>query len=112
MKDLSGNGISQYMSYLIKLHNIDYSLEKSAEWAQIQHLRRLRNCIVHHGGKLDENTEQVRQLRDYVRSETMLSIQDETNEIILTKEFCEKVLLTVKRFLYTIDKAIAVNNKI
>lgn len=106
VKDLSGNGLNQYMNYLIKLHRIDYSLEHSLEWVEIQNLRRLRNCIAHNGGNLTEGTDQLRQLQEYVKNEPLIKVGDDANNILLSKQFCEKAILTLERFLYSIDRAI------
>lgn len=110
VKDLSGQGIQQAMSYLLKVHQLGYSLGTSKEWGQIQNLRILRNCIAHNGGRLDLGTDQIQKVRNYVSAEPLLNIDNNTDEIVVSREYCEKALLIVTEFLYAIDKALGKTN--
>jgi hypothetical protein len=105
-KDLAGNGIAQSTSYLTKVHGIAFSTETSPEWKQIQDIRRLRNCIVHNGGYLDENVEQYRQLQDYLRNEPTIEIDTVDNNIVLNKAYCDKAMAIVAGFFAAINSAI------
>lgn len=104
VKDLAGKGIVQSMNYLVKVHKIEYFLETSTEWSQLQDIQRLRNCLVHNSGKLDETAEQSQQLKKYIHRNTNLRIDESNGTIIVSKEYCEKSLLIVERYLYAIDK--------
>lgn len=110
-KDLTGKGIEQSMNYLTKVHGLT-ALKQLAEWQQLQDIRRLRNCIAHNDGRLNSETDQVQAIHNYISRESTLSIETiekydgPSSEVALTREYCQKTLLTVKRFLYAVDVAI------
>lgn len=105
VKDLSGQGIQQAINYLRKVHQIEYPLENSIEWMRLQSVSKLRNCIVHNGGRLDESPRHVQEIKKYISTEPGVSLDADTNEIVLNREYCEKALRTVTKFLHAIDKA-------
>lgn len=68
----------------------------------------IRNCLVHEDGFLD-NSDRHQAIRDYLSPEKISkkSVSKESYEkyekIILTKEFCEEALNTMKCFLLSVD---------
>lgn len=103
--DISGTGIDRAMTYLTKVQHINFSRATSAEWKDLQEYRKLRNCIVHNEGKLEERSEQARKLERYITSKASLSLSEGAfTEVVLSKAFCEEVLDTIARFLFALDK--------
>jgi hypothetical protein len=106
VSDIRGKGMAQAMTYLTKVHRTDFSPGMSSEWNEIQHYRRLRNCIVHNAGILDNNLQQRQQLKEYINRHPGLSLSTGlVEEVILSKDFCAQAIDTIARFLYALDKS-------
>ena len=105
--DIAGNGIlARAKTYLTKVHRIDFSFETSPEWGRIKNYTRLRNCIVHNQGRLDEGFEkgQRDKLSKFIHQpDSKLQLID--SWCILNKEFCLEALDTINAFLYSITFA-------
>jgi hypothetical protein len=97
LKEIAGRGIQRAMVYLIKVQGIPLSLGESSHWERIQNYRRLRNCIVHNEGKLDERAPARAQLEAFVDREPGLYLSGD--EIVLSADFCSKAIDTVEGFL-------------
>jgi hypothetical protein len=75
------------------------------EWGEIEKYARLRNCIVHSGGRLETKRKDERDLRAFVKRKKMKSLLDsipcseEANEVIFHQGFCEEVIRTISSFL-------------
>jgi hypothetical protein len=103
LSEIAGEGIHKAMIYLIKVQRINFSLSTRPEWSEIRQYNRLRNCIVHNEGKLNEGfrKEQRDQLANHInQSGSGLTIFGD--EIILDEEFCKRALDTIKRFLTSV----------
>lgn len=96
-KGIRGSTIYEAMSYLTRCQGVNYPLGESAEWRRINgDYRRLRDCIVHCGGRLDERCEGKTKLERYARKAGLTSSYGD--EIILSADFCREALDTVTRF--------------
>lgn len=106
LSDIVGNGVQRAITYLIKVHHINFSLGNSQEWEKIQNYNTLRNCIVHNQGRLDdsfEKSQRDRLLRFIQKPNSKLQI--ENSLCILNKEFCLESLDTIKKFLHEVTFA-------
>ena len=91
------------MIYLVKVQGVPFSLGESSQWAKIQNYRRLRNCIVHNEGKLDERTSSRAQLESFIDKEPSLSLSGD--EIVLSADFCSEAIDSVESFLVQVLRA-------
>jgi len=100
LSDIPGKGIYKAKTYLVKVLGINFPFDTNPEWKEIQdYYRRLRNCIVHNEGRLDEgmkSKEDLEALRDYVARKQTLSLPGK--EIILHRDFCKEALDTIRKF--------------
>ncbi|HDY85312.1 MAG TPA: hypothetical protein ENI26_07970 [Methylophaga aminisulfidivorans] len=55
LRDLNGKGVERAKLYLTKMVGIDFN-KVEMEWSHIQDINKVRNCIVHNGGKIPSNT--------------------------------------------------------
>ena len=106
LSDIVGSGVQRAITYLVKVHRIDFSLGNSPEWEKIQNYNILRNCIVHNQGRLDESLEKGHRdklLKFIQKPNSKLQLED--SWCILNKEFCLEALDTIKEFLYSVTFA-------
>lgn len=79
---------------------------RNSYWGDIhQGYRRLRNCIVHNDGVLDDNlsADDRRHLERFIQRKAyrgLLLVSDDV--ILLQKDFCYKVLDTIESFFHTL----------
>jgi len=97
LKEIPDKGIQKAMTYLIKVQGIPFSLGKSSQWEKIRHYQRLRNCIVHNEGKLDERTSYRSEIESFVAKEPGLSLSGD--EVVLGADFCSEAIDIVETFL-------------
>lgn len=76
------------------LKRVGYPL-KFQIWRELNNYRMLRNCILHHEGKLDGD-KKGKALNSYINSNPSLSLPKET--VVLDKGFCEEVHQTIADF--------------
>jgi hypothetical protein len=103
LTDIVGNGVQRAITYLVKVHHIDFSLGSSQEWEKIQTYNALRNCLVHNQGRIDEGfdqTQRERLLHFINKPNSKLQVQN--TWCILNKEFCLEALETIKSFLHSV----------
>jgi hypothetical protein len=106
ISEIRGKGsVEKAMIYLIKVQRIDFSLNNGPEWERIQNFNRLRNCIVHNEGRLDDGLKEGRdKLEKFIRQKgSNLHLNDPY--IILTQEFCKKAWETIEEFLWLVSQA-------
>lgn len=101
VSDVVGNGVKRAVTYLVKVHHIDFSLGNNPEWEKIQDYHALRNCIVHNQGRLDDGFDkgQRERLLKFIQKS---KLQVENTWCVLNKEFCLEALDTVKTFLHSV----------
>ncbi len=91
------------------------------EWGEIEKYHKLRNCIVHNGGRLEKKKDDEKDLRAFVRRKKKKLLldsipwnyyegdkvvmhpgfdeDDQTDEVVFHKGFCEEVIQTISDFL-------------
>ncbi len=72
-KELAGRGLDRYMNYLSKLASV--SRDCISIWPQISNLTKLRNCVVHTAGYID-NSKDEKTIRAMVKDMSYLSKED------------------------------------
>ncbi|MGA9347532.1 MAG: hypothetical protein WBW48_01845 [Anaerolineae bacterium] len=104
LSDIDGRGIRKAKIYLCKVLGVRFPFDTSPEWREIQEYARLRNCIVHNEGRLDERVGScnAKNLRKYLEHNQFLFLHG--SEIVFKKGFCEDALKTVGNFLYTLHQ--------
>lgn len=95
LSEIRGNGIEQAGQYLTKLVGI--SVGGWAEWAELQTLQKVRNCIVHSYGYLDSGDKRHGQLRTLAKQRIGLSITH-ADRISLDASFCQRYLTHISTF--------------
>jgi hypothetical protein len=94
------NTMQTIRRYFVDILGMDFPAH-SPEWARIQgDYRRLRNCIAHNGGQVDERVgrRNERLLREFIDTQPYLSLHTDSSMVILHREFCQEVLGTIRRF--------------
>jgi len=95
------NSIDRARVYLTKILRIDFPVD-SPEWAEIQNIRRLRNCIVHDNGRCDQDKHA--KLRNYVaQSSPILFLSN--NEVVVSSEYCQRAISTIGDFIKLLSLA-------
>ncbi len=103
LSDLNGKGVERSINYLEKVVEIDASKE-SKEWNHIKKIQKIRNVIVHQGGKLnDRQGDPRKEVIDYINQ--MSSLGGDT-EIILHKGFLNHVVSTFNDYFRLLGKSI------
>ncbi len=100
LNDLAGqNSVDKAVTYLTKVLRLD-NPSKFPEWNEIQNYKKLRNCIVHAQGRVDQmkSESDSRTLKGYIDQKKTLSLTL-GEEVRLDKGFCEEALTTIGVFL-------------
>ena len=96
LSDLKGDLAERWGKFL-KLAQIPVSFTATT-WQELTNISMVRNCIMHNDG-LFEGFPQGPQLRAYAEQNSMVSTDTLQEEIAPTREFCEKVIRTMKDFM-------------
>ena len=91
--DLKGQGIERVKNFIVKACKIPFP-SNSSEWNFIQDLLKVRNCIVHANGKVDEYKEPEK-LKDIINRIDHLAL-DQHGYVIIKKELLFKLLNNIK----------------
>lgn len=94
--DLKGQGIERAKNFIRKACKIPFPSD-SSEWKFIQDLLKVRNCIVHTNGKVDEY-KNPEKLKDVINHINELD-SDEHGYVIIKKELLPKLLNNIKKLL-------------
>ena len=94
--DLKGQGIERAKNFIRKACKIPFPSD-SSEWKFIQDLLKVRNCIVHTNGKVDEYKDPEK-LKDVINRINELD-SDEHGYVIIKKELLPKLLNNIKELL-------------
>lgn len=94
--DLKGQGIERAKNFIKKACKLPFPSD-SPEWKFIQDLLKVRNCIVHANGKIDEYKE-PKKLKDVINRISELD-SDEYGYVIIKKELLPKLLDNIKELL-------------
>ena len=93
--DIAGRSeMDKARTYFTKVLGVRFPSD-TTEWQEIQDYRRLRNCIVHNRGRLEDNSDP--KLCNYVAGKNSLRCIE--NEVLLEKEFCREAYETIRTFL-------------
>jgi len=109
LKDAKGKGIEQAKLFLLRVSAIDIGSDPS--WERLTHLQKLRNFIVHQGGKLDESEEQRQTVYQLLRSyKGKLAFPEEGKlygfgEIWVSMPLCRMFIQEVEGFFERLFKA-------
>jgi len=97
VSDIKGqNDIDKAKVYITKVLCADFP-SNSSRWRDIQASRRIRNCIVHNSGEVEEGSPDRKPIEDYIKVNKGL-LRLSGNEIVLERGFCEKMLQATKDF--------------
>jgi len=103
--EIAGRSITEKVeTYWEKVLGLQFP--RNSYWGDIhQGYRRLRNCIVHNDGILDDNlfADDRRYLEKFIQSKAykgLLSLSGDV--IVLHKDFCYKALGTIESFFHTL----------
>ena len=88
-------------NYLSKVCVIDFP-KSSINWNEIKKLNRIRNCIVHSDGEIESSFGKEK-LKNIINSTSGLQLRDE-NEIIVEKEYIERMIDHSESFLLSLYK--------
>jgi hypothetical protein len=102
--DLSGRGITQAANYLEKVAELK-TLGGSRQWQTVDHIRIVRNMIVHRNGRLIDA--QGRRPRNETNAINRLKyIRMSDFEVVLQPEFVPEVVKSFRSYFKLIDDAI------
>jgi hypothetical protein len=104
VSDLSGQGIFQAQNYLEKVARLDVH-RGSAEWAKVNHLRIIRNMIVHREGKLLDSTDE-RFKKEMKAINALKFIEASEREILLEPGFLPEAVRAFELYFKLIDNSI------
>ena len=107
--DLKGQGIERAKNFIRKACKIPFPSD-SSEWKFIQDLLKVRNCIVHVNGKIDEYKEPD-ELKNVINRISGLD-SDEYGYVMIKKNFCQNCLTILKSFCIKSVKVAFVRNTI
>lgn len=112
-RDIRGdNEIDRAKTYIVKVLCTQFP-SASAEWAEIQLCRRVRNCIVHSAGEVASDSQNRRPIEDYARAHPDL-LQLQGDRIRLERAYCERVTGVARTFFESLGQlllAFAVQNE-
>ena len=98
-----GSKLKRAMQYLTRVQRIEFSLGESKEWSRINgDYRRLRDCIAHNEGKLNDRYSKQTELERYVDQEPALALSPYGDEIVLGPDFCAEAFSTIARFFRSV----------
>ena len=92
--DVRGGSIMERVKIYFKRLGIQSSPTES-DWSNLHHFRRIRNKVVHDGGRVREGWDSF----TFSKKKGVISGNQEPYEIALTREFCEEASKTFERFL-------------
>ena len=107
VRDIAGKGIDQARTYFAKVIGVQFPTG-TQEWQTIRKLQRVRNAIVHLGGQLAiprDGTDRHAEIRKCVNGLPGAKV-DNTSQIVLSQEFCQYAIETVRGFLKKLNEAV------
>lgn len=100
-KDLAGNGIEKFQTYLKKVANIQFPDDTEA-WKTIKGYNVIRNCIAHTLGDVTDMNNATK-LRSVISEMENIEIND--SKISLGEKFCFKALNNIQDFLHDLEES-------
>lgn len=95
--DINGrNIIRKAETYLVKVLDTSFPFATDSNWEELRWYNQIRNCIVHKEGIVFD-----KELKKYIEKRDDVSLEKAfgNNYLILSKNFCEKMLSNVEAFL-------------
>lgn len=103
LKDINGSGIERATKYLEKVAEV-CTKKHLIEWAKIRRIQKIRNLIVHNGGKLVDIEGKIREQElKIINDEVLLDGED---EVFIKEGFLDYVLTTFDLYFKQIDDSI------
>ena len=89
------------------LKKLDVNFPAGPEWKEATDYRKIRNKIVHEGGALGENDNQITKVakQNGILGDNSLIVGNEELKLQLTSAFCEKALNNFQRVLVQVNSA-------
>lgn len=103
LDDLKGRGIERARRYLEKVADINFD-SLNDEWGKLKNLNRVRNCIVHADGHVDQSET----LENIVTSTSGLSLKDDL--IKVERKYVDDITMVIKKFLDELIVSMETNN--
>jgi hypothetical protein len=99
-EDLKDQGIQAARKYLEKVLLLPFPADTT--WNELMHYNRVRNVFVHNGGKVstkEEPTTLGKSVRGYAATKKKIMSISDSNEVVLSRQFCLEALETVREFV-------------
>ena len=104
LSDLNGKGVDRSTNYLEKVAGLDVH-KTSKEWNHIKKIQKIRNLIVHQGGKLqDQHGNPIKDTIEYI--DQMDSLSGE-HEVVINKGFLAYVVDSYKQYFKLLNESIS-----
>lgn len=97
--DINGRKIiKKAETYLVKVLDTSFPFDIDPNWKEIENYNQIRNCIVHNEGIVSDKN---KELKKYIEKRDDASLEKAfgNDYLILSKNFCEKMLSDVEAFL-------------
>lgn len=90
------NNIHKAKKYLVEELDTSFPFDNDPVWKEIDYYNKIRNCIVHKEGRVVD-----KEMKKYLEGRNDISLEKAfgNDYLILTKNFCEKMLSDVVSFL-------------
>ncbi|MBN3553296.1 hypothetical protein JYA63_03395 [Fictibacillus nanhaiensis] len=99
LRSIKGSGIEKGKKYFKQVYGIHTPFE-SIEWNNINDYNKIRNCLVHNGGDIDNisNANKQKELNVIINKIPTIELSNR-GQILIQKEFCIEFCEVVKCFL-------------
>ena len=92
-----GKKLKEYMEFLESLEDFSISRESLSTWQKITDLAKVRNCIVHGFGRVEECTH-TKYLQNLIAKEAGLYLVAETGQLMASEHYCREAVSTAIQF--------------
>jgi hypothetical protein len=96
LDDIHGAGINRAKTYLVKVLDTSFPFDDDSDWEKIQWFHKIRNCIVHTEGKVNDKN-----LSKYIENHPKLHCEMffGNEYVILDDGLCENAITVIGAFL-------------
>ena len=95
------NTLTRTQKYLQNVQQINFP-DDSSEWCDIREFNRLRNCLVHNQGIVNNSLNDYKKVLQDIKKH---SIELVDGRCVISSEFCSEALKVIKNFLYEVGPA-------
>ncbi|NPA92064.1 MAG: hypothetical protein GXO56_00105 [Chloroflexi bacterium] len=92
-----GKTLQDYMEFLESIEDLLISRENLSNWQKITDLAKIRNCIVHAFGRIEE-CKHKKHLQNLIAKETGLNLVEETGQLMASEHYCREAVGTALQF--------------